>query len=287
MRNAILSTLAALLLLAPAAFSATAAPTEGTWTAAEKDAARLQLTLQWETSTWGRSIARSELRGLSDGQVAAPSSTPVTFRIEREAGTFEMEGAFREGKGAGHFRFQPNRPFAATLRSLGVVGAEQVSDKDLMRLAIADVSSATLREFTRLGFGSLRVKDVMELSIHNVTPDYVRSVRALGISGTNTVSGVVEMKIHRITPEYVRDMEALGYRNLSREQLLQMSIHGVSREQVQELNRLGYRDLSARQLVELRIHRVTPAFIQEMREAGFRDLSPEALREMRIHRVSA
>lgn len=283
-----LSTVAAMLLPMAAVLSATPVPQEGRWIAGDNGGEKLQFTLIWGSSTiWVQEFARSELRGVSEREITSPTSTPVSFRLEREAGVFEFEGGFKEGTGTGKFIFQPRSQFVQTLRSLRIEGADRVTDRDLMLLALRHTSTAVIQEFTGLSLGSLSVKEVVELAVHGVTPEYVRSLRSVGLSGTNTVSGLVEMRLHRITREYIRELEALGYRNLPRHQLLQMGIHGVSREQIQGLERVGYRDLSPRQLVAMRIHGVTPAFIREMREVGFQDLSPEALVEMRVHRVSA
>lgn len=280
------TTIAAAALAAAAIAASATAPPEGTWFAAEKDAARVQLSLSWKSSMWGETVARSELRGLSDAAISAAGSTPVTFRIEREPGVFHFQGTFGEGRGAGDFSFQPNRGFAEALGSLGIAGAERATDHHLMTLAFSGASLAAMRELGALGLGRLDLEDAIKLSVHRVTPDYVRSLRAAGLPGTSTVAGVVQMRIHRITPEYVRDLERMGYRDLSRPQLLQMGIHGVDRRHIEALARAGYRDLSAQELVQLRIHTITPAFIEDMREAGFRDLTPRELVQMKVHRIS-
>lgn len=266
--------------------AAPAPAVEGSWTATDLRAEGMQLRLHREISMWGSLLPRAELEGLSDAQIASPTSTPVSFRIGGETGVFEMNGTFREGKGAGLFRFLPERAFARTLASMGIAGAEQATDHDLMLLALGRVSAADVREFTALELGALAVSDLVALGVHHVTPEYVRSMRSLGLAETNTVSRLVKLRVHRITADFVREMEAAGYRDLPREQLLRMGIHGVSAEQVRELEGAGYRNLSSRQLTDMRIHRVTPAFIREMREAGFRDLTPEALVRLRLHRIT-
>lgn len=284
---AILSTIAAILLPVAAVFAATPALKEGRWNASDKGEEGLHIFLQWGSTSLGQTFARSELHGLSTRETTTPTTTPVSFRIEREAGTFTLQGTFKDGNGSGQFTFQPNSRFAQTLASLGIRGADRVTDDDLMLLTIGSASTPVVREFTGAGLGSLSVREVVDLFIHGITPEYVRSVQSLRMEGTNSVAGVVELRIHRITREYVRELEALGYRNLAREQLLQMGIHGVDRAQVQGLERVGYRNLTPDQLVAMRIQSVTPEFIQEMREVGFRGLSPEALVDLRIHRVSA
>lgn len=267
--------------------AAEADTTEGTWTLSPSGRGGLQMNLHFgPAQQWGRSIDRADLVGLTDAQMDATVSTPVSFRIQREAGVFEMEGAFREGRGAGHFRFQPDRGFASTLRSLGVEGTDEITDRELMILALGDASSAAVREYRALGLAPLDVEGVIQLSIHQVTPEYVREMRALGLTGASTVDDVVQLRIHRVSTDYVRELASLGYRDLSRDQLLEMGIHGVDAEHVRAIQGLGFETPTPRQLVDTRIHGVTPEYVRSMREAGFRDLSPEALVDMRIHRVT-
>jgi len=260
----------------------------GTWSASDAGdgGAQLRLELRWGTSSWGRPLARAELRGLADGDLAPAASAPVAFRIEREAGVLEMEGTFHGSSGSGRFRFRPNRGFADTLASIGVEGTGRITDADLMVLAVNGATAAAMHELATLGLGPLDADDVTQLAIFEVTPGYVRALRAAGLSGTGTVAGLVELRIHRVTAEYVRELAAAGYGRLSHAQLLELGIHGVGADDIRELRSTGYAELSPRQLVDLRIHRITPAFIRELREAGVRDLSPEALVRLRVSNVS-
>jgi len=262
---------------------------DGTWTASvqDDDERRIHISIHYqETSNWGQTYDRAELRGLSDDAVNASVSTPVSFTLDREAGRFAFEGVFRDGRGAGHYDFTPNRAFAGTLRSLGVQGAGELTDRELMHLTLANASAARTREFMALELGGIDVEGLIALSIHGVTPEYVRELRALGVTGTGSVSDVVSMRIHRISAAYVRELESFGYRDLSREQLLAMGIHGVTAEAIREFRGMGFADLSPQELVNLRIHRVTPEFARQMREAGLRDLSPQGLVALRIHQIT-
>jgi hypothetical protein len=268
--------------------SALQAATEGTWTANTTDSdTQIHLMLQWETSNWGRSIPLNDLRGISRQQISSSISTPVHFQIDREPGNFAMEGVFRDGKGAGHFRFTPNRNFASTLRSLRVEGAENITDRQLMTMAMANVSRSMIEELSTLGLRPLGVRQLVQLSIHGVTADYVRALRARGMTDTDEVRHVVSLRIHGVTPDLLDAYAELGYRDLSRSEVMQMSIHGARPSFIRELRELGYSDLSPKQLVRMRIHGVTPSFIREMREAGYSDLPPDTLVRMRIHGIDS
>lgn len=256
---------------------------EGTWTLAQIDESRMQMNLEMATGVSGRSVYRAELVGLTDAQIGAARAAPVAFRIEREAGVFEMEGTFGEGRGAGRFRFRPDRAFVSSLRSIGVQDADRLTDRELMTLALAGASSATLRELVGMGVSPLDARGAIRLSVHAVSPEYVREVRALGLAGTSAPEDLVRLRIHGVSAEFVREMESAGYRGLSRDELLEMRIHQVDAGRVRELRAAGFENLTPRQLVRMTTHRVTPEYVRAMREAGVRDLSPEALVEMSVH----
>ncbi|HEX6371113.1 MAG TPA: hypothetical protein VF006_19500 [Longimicrobium sp.] len=262
--------------------------TKGTWavTGPADAAGRLHLSLRTDSTAWSEPVTREELRGLGDDALASPTSTPASFRVEREAGVFAMEGSFEGGKGSGRFVFHPGRAFAPALRAHGVADADALTDRDLMTLAQTGASSAAIGELAAL-VGPLEVRSVMQLVVHGVTPDYVRTMRALGVGGTETVAGAVELRIHGVTAEYVRELEEAGYPGLSREQLLEMGIHGVRGDEIRALLAAGVPRLPPRELVNLRIHGVTAAFVRQMGEAGLDGLTPQALVDLRIHGVTA
>lgn len=108
-----LSLLFAALLLAAA--PALASPTHtGTWTASVREKEnQLQLSLHPKSERGGQMsmpVPLSAFQGLStsDGSTAP-------FQLPREAGTFQFEGRFNEGDGAGHFRFEPNEAYTRTM----------------------------------------------------------------------------------------------------------------------------------------------------------------------------
>lgn len=287
MHNLITSTAAMLVIPVAGWFAAAPTPAperamstiEGTWITREHDANSVQLTLKWGSSTWGKPISRADVTTLAGtGQAGS-----VSLRIQREAGTFSLDGSVGAEGGAGAFRFEPNPAFGATLRALGISDGERAGSEDLLKLAVAYRSAEEIRELTTLGLGTLHVRDVIELAVFDITPAYVRALRDAGVPGTRTAAGLVQLRVHRVTPAYMRELAALGFRDVGLRQLLDMGIHGVSRAQVEALRELGYRDLSANTLVQMRIHQVTPEFIRQARAAGYDNPSPSTLIQLRIH----
>ncbi len=63
----------------------------------------------------------SQLVGLSAADMRG-SGVTVHFKIVRSAGTLDCEGWFDDGKGSGHFTYQPNPDFVAELAKRGVTG---------------------------------------------------------------------------------------------------------------------------------------------------------------------
>jgi hypothetical protein len=247
--------LAALLLgAAPAAAQdRRPTPTAGRWTLASVVTDTFALEVFWDDGTnWPRRIAFAELHGAAPRDIAASTPAAVTFRVERDAGDFEFEGTFYRGRGAGTFRYRPDRRFADTLRALGVAEVDGLGDHDLKNLAWGDLSADAVREFRAMGLAPLRGRDLVELAIRFVTPEYARALRALGVPGAGTVAGLVELRFNGVPVDYVRELDALGYRGIP-----------------------------APVLVEMRRSAVTPDFIRRVRAGGLRDATPQALIELR------
>ncbi|MGZ7039758.1 MAG: hypothetical protein ACXVJO_16395 [Thermoanaerobaculia bacterium] len=310
------SVIAALVLFA-AASTATAA-IHGAWTASTYDTKPgfLQFNVSRRNSSWGNTTDVASFSGLSASQINAATSTPVSFELRRDAGVVKFEGAFRNGDGAGHFDFAPNRSYVETLRSLGVdlQNDEDGEENALFRLAMHDVSAAFIREMqslgyrgsidtyvrfrihgvtvdyvrdmASLGFKNLEADDLVRSRIHGATPQYIRDMRAAGFNGLS-MDELVRSRIHGATPEFIRSMRDRGYGDLSMDDYIRFRIHGVSAEFIDGLHTLGYDKVPAEDLVRMRIHGVTPEYIREMQSAGYRNIPVEKLISMRIHGIDA
>lgn len=82
---------------------------------------KINISFERRTSNGGRNqngstYDFSDLQGLTREQT---QNGNVSFRIAREAGTIECQGAFTNGRGSGTFQFTPNQAFIDSMRSRG------------------------------------------------------------------------------------------------------------------------------------------------------------------------
>jgi hypothetical protein len=303
--------------LAAAASAAHAGVLQGSWTARSESDRTDRLYLSLETDRHhqhGSDVDPRDLKGLKPADITSDTRVPVRFTLEREAGTVEFEGEFRDGRGAGEFTFTPDPEYRERLRSLGLrprrVSGEE--DRDLFELTLLDVSTdfirsmqkagyddealdkyvafrifgidpAYVREMASLGFDHLSANKLTETRIHGVTPDYIRSMRAAGED--LTLDEYIQSRIFGISPEFTAEMERAGYPDLGRNMLLNFRIHGVTPEFIASLRDAGYAHVPASKLVEMRIFNVTPEFIRRANRAAGRRLPVSKLVEMRIFHV--
>jgi len=257
----------------------------------------------------GDGILLSDLQGLTREQ-AFGAKTEVSFRIVREAGTFECEGFFKEGKGAGFWTLTPNPAFIAAMRERGyanlssedlyhsarfdisvksvddlkAAGFERLAFKDLFEASIFKVTSEYIREMKAAGFENLTLKQLVEARIFKIDGEYVKEVQAMGFD-KQPLKMLVEMRISKITPEFIRQMRALGFENLTLRELNELGIHGVTAEFVEGIKAEGFSAVSARQAVELKIHGVDREYIRRVRAKGFNDVTLRQLVDLRINDI--
>jgi hypothetical protein len=288
--------IATLTLLVSLAIAANAfAAIEGAWTAAlsEKSADRIHFNFTHRPgSNNGMTMPIAGFTGLTAAQVNATTTTPVDFRLSREAGTAAFEGTFRNGKGAGQFTFTGNSGYLQSMRNLGIDvessrrkhGHRKSEEESLLMYALFDVSTAFVKSMIAEGY-RVSLHEYMEMRIFDITPEYIREMRALGYKDIDS-EDLVSTKIHKVTPDYIRRMRAAGWGNLSLEDLSSSSIHKATPEFAEEMKKLGYGNLDMDDLVSFRIHKVTPEFIRELRELGYDKVDSDDLVSMRIHRVT-
>ena len=194
-----LPVLAALLLLAAPVL---AAPTHtGTWSASVKPP-QLQLSLRQKGGQQGQTSMPVPLAAFQGLSTADGSNAP--FRLPREAGTFQFQGSFSDGEGAGHFQFEPSEAYA---RSMAALGYSQLTADEHYQLALFDITPARVKELAALGYKDIPLPTLLQVGIFQVTPEYIRAMASVGYTQL-TLAQLVKLRIHGIDPDFVRSLSA-------------------------------------------------------------------------------
>src|SRR5260370_27509828 len=126
------------------------------------------------SSSHGFTLDPSQLSGLTREQ-GMSGGTHVQFQLQRDAGTFNFEGWFKEGNGSGHFTFAPDRSFAAQLSSQGYGSP---TDEQLLSLAMSDTGFALINELNTQGYERPTLNQLVEMGNHVVGVDYVSGLKS-------------------------------------------------------------------------------------------------------------
>jgi len=169
------------------------------------------------------SVPMSQLSGLTRAQLGSATPSLIRFDIVRDAGALRLEGYLQNGGGGGNFTFIPNPGYANEMTARGF---SDLSDENVFRLAIHDVSMQYINDMTALGYKDLKTDKLITMRIHGVTPNFIRDIEALGF-GRPPIDKLVTMRIHGITPDYIRKVQARGFNNASIDQLVRLKIHGI------------------------------------------------------------
>jgi hypothetical protein len=142
---------------------------DGKWALRLRADGQLQLNIEWaNVNQWQRTIRPSDLAGLTLREIAT-SGSRSSFEIRQDAGVFEMNGDFHDGKGTGRFVFKPNTAFGDTLRALGVQEIGTVRIHDLKNLAFGFVSATTVRNAIAANGSDLTYREVMDMAVHRMS----------------------------------------------------------------------------------------------------------------------
>ena len=277
----------ALLFLAAAATTAAWPPHAGAqsvltgeWTASiHPDAPdRLQLNLERRTEKGGRSQMGqdydfAELRGLTREQVRRGGA--VKFSLEREAGTIECEGSFRDGRGSGTFRFTGSQSFVSAMKARGFdfeadegpKGDGRDHENRLFAAAALNVTTAQADDLLSAGFNRLTVGDLFKAAIFKVDSAFAREMKAAGFPDLG-MEDLVKARIFKLDAAFVSEVARMGFAGQPMESLVKMRIFKVTPEFIAEARGEGLTDLSIEDLVKMRIFKIDSAFIRRARADG-------------------
>src|SRR5206468_9488284 len=102
----------------------------------------------------GLSAPEADVPGLTDER----GSGPVRFSIRRDAGTFQFEGQLSSGRGSGTFTFSADASYISGMAQLGY----RLSDDDVWRLAVHDVTRDYVQALQREGLRNTAVSDLVK-----------------------------------------------------------------------------------------------------------------------------
>lgn len=234
-----------------------------------------------KSQNWGSGIKISELQGLSREQALNSLAVNVTMRLVRDAGTFELVGSFRDGKGSGQFTLTPDEGFFLALAARGYTN---LSDKDVFSAAIANLKIASIDELKAAGYDQLTFNKLIESALFNITSASIADLRAAGFDRL-PFNKLVEASIFKIDGAFAREIEAQGFGKLPFNKLVEMRVHKITPEYVSEIRQMGFTDLNLNRLTEFKIFNITPQFVNDVRAAGFASVTPQQLVNLRIFKV--
>jgi hypothetical protein len=284
-RRIAVAALAALVLAAGTLQGANASPA-GRWSISQArgdDQSRVQLRLEYSDTRDGGGYSNSSRSspialtdvGLAPDRLRGPIG-PVTFRLQREPGSFDCTGSAGEGSGAGQFRYEPSAKFDDALASRGL---GRPSFQQSLELAIAGATLSFVDQL-RASAQHATVGDIVRVVQHGVNPRYIADLAALGYR-TTSLDELVRLRDHGVTAEFIRAMQAAGYRDLSSGDLVRLADHGVTPRYIGDLAAAGYKNLGAEDLVALRDHGVSVAFVDRLKSHGYTNLSVRDLIKLR------
>lgn len=263
---------------------------EGTWKAdsRKQDAGKIHLSFERKTgdghrNQHGSSFEYSDLQGLTpDGA----QNGKVNFRLAREAGTIDCEGAFTNGVGAGTFVFTPNMAFMDAMRSRGFDfaaptkhGSKEVMDR-MFAATTLNVTTAFADGLLSANFGKLDVDDLFKAVIFKITPEFMSEMKASGFPNLG-MEELVKARIFKIDADYLRKVKDMGFAETDFESLVKFRIFKVTPEFLAELKNEGFAELSSEDVVKFRIFKIDTEFIRAAR-AEEPNITVEQLVQRRI-----
>ncbi|HET7436299.1 MAG TPA: hypothetical protein VFN10_16435 [Thermoanaerobaculia bacterium] len=153
----------------------------------------------------------TDLQGLDAAALSSPQSTPVRFRIDADAGSFDCTGHAQQQRGNGTCTFTAASEFPARLAAVNVAPP---TNEEQVRMAAHGVTLADAAALNALGYRGLTARRLIDLRIFHVTPGYIRELAALGYERV-PLDTVVDLHIFGVTTDYVRAVQAAGDRNVS------------------------------------------------------------------------
>jgi uncharacterized protein (UPF0335 family) len=225
-------------------------------------------------------ISRDELQGLPS-DAASSAKTNVNFRIVREAGTFNCEGYFNAGKGAGFWTLTPSQSFISMMRSRGY---ENLTEEDLLKAAMHNLTTKFIEDLKSVGYDRLELRQLLRAASHKITPNYIREMQAAGYSGLS-MEQLIRARNHEIDSQYVKEVQAMGFDKQPLEMLIRLRNHEITQGFISQMRSAGFDNLSIEELIRLKNHDITPEYVNGLRAEGFSDISVATAIRLKNHEI--
>ena len=197
------------------------------------------------------------------------ANSNVQFTLRREAGVVFFDGLFKDGRGVGDFRFEPNSGFIATMRSLGYDG---LTTEKLFSMAVLDISTSYVDELKSLGYDKLTLDQLFGLRALGVTAAFAKEAQDWGF-GKLSADELIEIKAMGINPDYIRSMKSLGFDDLSLKKVIELKALGVNEDYVKEMRSVGFENIPVNKLIEMKAMGITADYVKKMRDLGLKNVS--------------
>jgi len=262
----------------------------GDWTATTRTDEPGKINLSFErrrsggNSQQGSTFDLADLQGLSAGQT---QNGKVSFRIVRESGTIDCDGAFVNGKGSGTFRFTPDMSYVSAMKSRGFdfeksSGRQHGGDLEerLFAATTIGVTTAFADDLRSANLGDLDVDDLFKAAIFKVTPQFIAEMKATGFPNLD-MEDLVKARIFKIDANFVKQVRDMGFEKEDFEGLVKFRIFKVTPELLSMLKSEGYGELSSEEVVKFQIFHIDQDFIHRAKSED-PNVSVEGLVRMKI-----
>jgi uncharacterized protein (UPF0335 family) len=225
-------------------------------------------------------VSREELQGFPS-EANSAAKTNVNFRIVREAGTFDCEGYFGAGKGAGFWTLTPSRSFITAMRGRGY---DNLTEEDLLRAALSNLTTRFIEDLKAVGYDRLEFRQLLRAASHEITPAYIREMQAAGYQSLS-MEQLIRARHHDIDGQYIKEVQAMGFDKQPLESLIRLRSHEITQGFINQMRSAGFDNLSIEELVRLKNHEVTPEFVNGLKAEGYADISVASIVRLKNHGV--
>jgi len=178
-----------------------------------------------------------ELEGLDAS--AFRGSEPLTFRLDRDAGTFHFEGTSRR-RPRGSFRFEASTAYLDRLAQLGVT---EIAPNLLVLQALYGVSGGLVEALLAGGYRDTDAENLLKLEYYGLRPDWIASMSRL--KGPPSFRELIQLHRYGVGSREVDAWVEAELQDLSVDDLLRLYRHGFRAADAVVYRRHGFDEVDA------------------------------------------